>query len=75
MIPSASGTANHTPFTPQMWGNSRMPPASKPNVRKKDRMADIFPFDSAVNIAEVKLFRPQNRKLYEKITKPFVAIR
>ena len=27
--------------------------------------ADTFPFDNAVNIADVKLFKPQNRKLYE----------
>ena len=51
-----------------------MPPASSPNVRKKERTADTFPSDNAVNIAEVKLFKPQNKKLYEKIVKPFAAI-
>ena len=51
-----------------------MPTASRPNVRKKERTADTFPFDKAVNIAEVKLFNPQNKKLYEKIAKPFAAI-
>ena len=63
MIPSATGTASHTPVIPQIWGNSRMPPADRPNVRRKERAADTFPFDSAVNIAEVKMFKPQNRKL------------
>ncbi len=63
-----------TPAIPQIWGSNRMPPVSRPNVRKKERTADTFPFDNAVNIAEVKLFKPQNRKLYEKIAKPFAAI-
>ena len=53
---------------------AQIPPASRPNVRKKERTADTFPFDNAVNIADVKLFKPQNRKLYEKIVKPFAAI-
>lgn len=74
IIPSATGTASHTPVIPQRRGSDRMPTASRPKVRKKERTADTFPFDSAVNIAEVKLFKPQNRKLYEKIVKPFAAI-
>ena len=57
-----------------MRGSNWMPTVSRPNVRKKERTADTFPFDKAVNIAEAKLFKPQNRKLYEKIVKPFVAI-
>ena len=75
IIPSAAGTASHTPVIPQMRGSSTIPPASRPNVRKRERTADTFPFDNAVNIAEVKLFKPQNRKLYEKIVKPLAAIR
>ena len=63
MIPSATGTASHTPVIPQKRGNKRMPPDSRPNVRKKERNADIFPFDRAVNMAEIKMFRPQNKKL------------
>ena len=74
IIPSAAGTASHTPVIPQIRGSNRIPPASRPNVRKKERIADTFPFDNAVNIADVKLFKPQNRKLYEKIEKPFTAI-
>lgn len=74
MIPSAAGTASHTPVIPQIGGSSRIPTASRPNVRKKESTADTFPFDNAVNIAEVKLFKPQNKKLYEKIVKPFAAI-
>ena len=72
--PSAAGTASHTPAIPQIRGSNRMPPASRPNVRKKERIADTFPFDNAVNIADVKLFKPQNRKLYEKMVKPFAAL-
>ena len=33
-----------------------------------------FPFDKAVNVAEVKRFSPQNRKLNGKIWNPFLAI-
>ena len=75
IIPSATGTASHTPVIPQIRGSSRMPAASRPNVRRKERTADSFPFDSAVNIPEAKMFRPQNRKPYEKIAKPSAAIR
>ena len=75
MIPSATGTASHTPVIPQMRGSSRMPPVSRPNVRRNERTADSFPFDRAVNIADVKLFKPQNRKLYEKIANPSAAMR
>lgn len=75
MIPSAAGTASQAPVIPQMLGSSRMPPASRPNVRRKERTAETLPFDSAVNIAEAKLFRPQDKKLYEKIRKPLAAMR
>ena len=68
------GIANHTPVTSQNWGSIKIKAVINPNVRKKDIIADTFPFDNAVNIADVKLFKPQNRKLYEKIVKPFAAI-
>ena len=41
---------------------------------KKERNADSFPFDNAVNAAELKIFSPQNRKLYGKIKNPFLVI-
>lgn len=47
----------------------------RPKVRRNERTADTVPLDSAVNIAEAKIFRPQNRKLYEKIEKPSAAMR
>ncbi len=49
------------------------PVDTKPNVLNKDKTADTFPFDRAVNIAEVKIFNPQNKKLYANIEKPFTA--
>ena len=73
-IPSAMGTANHTPVIPQRADSSGIPPAVSPKVRRKDKNAETFPFDNAVNIADVKIFRPQNRKLQEKIRSPFAAI-
>lgn len=74
MIPSATGTASQIPVNPHILGKSNIPPASKPNVRKNDRIAETFPFDNAVNIDDVNMFRPQNRKLYEKIVNPSAAI-
>lgn len=41
---------------------------------ENESAADTFPFESAVNIADVKILNPQNRKLYEKIENPFTAI-
>lgn len=69
------GIANHTPVTSKNLGSIKRKAVINPNVRKKEIIADTFPFDNAVNIADVKLFKPQNRKLYEKIVKPFAAIR
>ena len=74
MIPSARGAASHRPASPQNRGRSKIPPPSRTKVRKKERRADTFPLERAVNIAEVKIFRPQNKKLYEKTEKPSAAI-
>lgn len=74
MIASAKGTASHTPFIPKIRGSKRMWPASRTKVRRNERTADTFPLDRAVKLAEVKMFRPQNRKLKEKIRKPLSAI-
>ena len=37
-------------------------------------IADIFPFDNAVNKAEEKILLPENRKLNEKMTNPVFVI-
>ena len=54
------GTASHTPVTPKRLGRVSNSTVINPNVRKNDRIADSFPFDNAVNTAEVKIFNPQN---------------
>lgn len=71
---SAIGIASHTPITFKNFGRTKSEVVISPNVRKKDIAADTFPFDSAVNIAEVKILPPENRKLNEKTVKPFLAI-
>lgn len=71
---SAIGTASHTPVTPKRLGNVSNNTVINPKVRRNERKADSFPFDNAVNVAEVKIFSPQNRKLKEKIKNPFLAI-
>ena len=74
MISSAIGTASHTPVTPKKLGNVSNSTVISPKVRRNDKIADSFPFDNAVNVAEVKMFSPQNKKLNGKIKNPFRAI-
>ena len=74
VISSAVGTASHTPVTPKTLGNVKSSTVISPNVRRNDKIADSFPFDNAVNAAEVKMFSPQNKKLKGKIKNPFRAI-
>ncbi len=74
MIPSAIGTAIHTPVIPKSRGSSRIPPQSRPKVRRKDRTAETLPLERAVNRAEMKMLKPQKRKLTEKTGKPAAAI-
>ena len=45
-----------------------------PKVLKKRDQADILPLDKAVNVAEEKIFMPENRKLKEKSTNPGAAM-
>ena len=73
-MPSAKGTASHTPSMPHICGKIVMPMVKNPKVLKNDKAADILPLDRAVNIADVKIFIPQHKKLYEKIKKPPTAI-
>ena len=74
VLSSAIGTASHTPVTPKRFGNVSNSTVISPKVRRNDKIADSFPFDNAVNMAEVKMFNPQNRKLKGKIKNPFRAI-
>ena len=67
VISSAVGTASHTPVTPKISGNVSNSTVISPKVRRNDKIADSFPFDNAVNVAEVKIFSPRNRKLKGKI--------
>ena len=73
ITPSATGTAIHTPVIPKNRGSTRMLPATSPNVRKKDSMAETLPLDNAVNMADVKIFNPQNKKTQEKMENPPAA--
>ena len=45
-----------------------------PKVLKKEIRADILPLDKAVNVAEEKIFMPENRKLKEKSKNPGTAM-
>lgn len=54
VISSAIGIASHTPVTPKIFGNVESSTIISPKVRMNDKIADSFPFDNAVNVAEVK---------------------
>ena len=68
------GMANHTPLTSKNLGKTKRKININPNVRKKEIVAETLPFDNAVNNAEAKILQPENRKLNEKIEKPFLVI-
>ena len=71
---SAIGIANQAPITPKIPGNIKRETTINPNVRKSEIIAEIFPFDSAVNNAEEKILHPENRKLKAKIENPVFII-
>ena len=62
------------PVTLGKTGKTSNPTLIKPSVHKKDMIADIFPFDKAINIAEPKILNPQNKKLNENIENPYFVI-
>lgn len=62
------------PFIFSILGNTIRPIVINPNVRRNERIADIFPLDNAVNIAEEKMFNPLNKKLKANNANPFWAI-
>lgn len=71
---SANGTAIHTPTTSKNCGSISKATEIKTNVLKVEMIADTFPLDKAVNVAEANMFKPQNKKLIGKIRKPCRAI-
>ena len=71
---SASGTAIHIPMTPKYCGSISNATEIKTNVLRVEIIADTFPFDRAVNVADANILKPQNKKLMGKIKKPCLAI-
>ena len=76
---SAIGIASHNPSTPMTRGRRIIAPAMKTKVLINDISADIFPFDSAVNIDEAKILKPENRNVtennkYALIASPYVSL-
>ena len=62
------------PITPSINGNIIIPKLSKTNVFKKDIRADILPFENAVNIPDIKILVPTNKKAKEYIFKPSIVM-
>ena len=71
---SAIGIANHTPVTFKNLGSIKRKTVINPNVRRKDIIADTFPFDNAVNRAEENILQPENKNPKEKIANPIFVI-
>lgn len=71
---SANGTAIHTPITSKNCGSISKAREINTNVRKIEMIADTFPLDKAVNVADANMLTPQNKKLVGKIRKPCRAI-
>ena len=60
---SANGTANQIPFIPNIIGSTNNPIKTKTNVRINEIVAEILPLENAVNIIEVNILNPMNKKL------------
>ncbi len=69
---SANGTAIQIPFTPLINGSNNNPDNTNINVRSNEIIAETFPFDSAVNNIEQKMFNPMNKKLIQNIRNPSI---
>lgn len=67
---SARVIATQAPSPPIIRGSSKSPTAMKTKVRMKEIIAETLPLEKAVNRAEVKILRPEKRKLMLKIAKP-----
>ena len=71
---SENGTTNHTPFTPKNCGKIIIPKVNSINVLRMDIVAEILPFENAVNMPDTKIFIPTTKKLNENIINPFKVI-
>ena len=71
---SENVTINHTPFTPKNCGKIIIPKVNSINVLRMDIVAEILPFENAVNMPDTKIFIPTTKKLNENIINPFKVI-
>lgn len=67
------GMASQTPSIPIRNGSTRRLVIIRPKVRTKEMTADMRPSERAVNRAEAKMVRPENRKLKAKMVNPWRA--
>lgn len=55
-------TAIHAPLIPIKGGSTNSPAERNTKVLKKDIIAEILPFEKAVNKAEENILNPENKK-------------
>ena len=58
---SANGTDNQIPSEPIIRGNMIKLAIKNTKVRKNEMIAEILPFENAVNILEAKILTPVNK--------------
>lgn len=74
VMPSATGTESQMPTLSMNCGRMRMLADKNRKVRRKEIMADVFPSENEVNIAEAKILKPVNRNETENRYQPSLAI-
>ena len=71
---SATGIDNQMPLSWKIKGSVDIEITINAKVLKKDNIAEIFPFERAVNIPDIKMLNPMNKKDIENNFIPSVAI-
>ncbi len=72
-ISSAAGVASQMPFTPKTAGSTSMAASMNTKDREKARMAEIEPFDNAVNIPLANMLKPIKSSTRVQIRFPVTA--
>lgn len=67
------GTANHKPFISNIIGKIIIVPTKNIKVLEKAIIADILPFDNAVNNILEKVLNPTNKSAKENSLFPLTA--
>lgn len=73
VIISESGILNQTPSIPKKYGSINPNISAKRKVLANEIIADTFPLEKAVNIADAKILIPTNKNAIENNFSPCIA--